>query len=144
MKKATVFIILLFVFAVSTGNIFAESVDLSTPSQYAGGKAVDANSLVGFIINLFVVIGIILSLIFLLYGGVRWVVSGGDKAKVDSARSTIVAAIVGLIIVILAWIIINTVLQLLTGTGLQNFKLPSLPGGVTSASPTPKIPPNTP
>lgn len=102
-----------------------DNIDLTTPGKYAG-TAINANDLVRFIINGLIVVGIVLSLIFLIWGGLRWIMSGGDKAKVDTARGTIVAAIVGLIIVILAWVIINTVLFILTGAGLQNFELPTI------------------
>lgn len=101
------------------------TVAIQAPSTV--GVNTDVNSLIAFIINAIIVVGIVLSLIFLLYGGVRWIMSGGDKAKVDSARSTIVAAIVGLIIVILAYVIINAVLQILTGKNLSGgFTIPSL------------------
>src|ERR1700750_2980295 len=97
---------LLFSFAVQPA--FAQSpipsIIISPPSSI-GGVNVGINELIAFIINAIIVIGIVLSLIFLLYGGIRWILSGGDKGKVDAARSTIVAAIVGLIIVILAYVI---------------------------------------
>lgn len=98
-----------------------------SPPESIGGVNVGINELIAFVINAIIVIGIVLSLVFLLYGGVRWILSGGDKGKVDAARSAIVAAIVGLIIVILAYVIINAVLQVFTGTTLTSgFKIPSL------------------
>lgn len=98
-----------------------------SPPESIGGINVGINELIAFVINAIIVIGIVLSLVFLLYGGVRWILSGGDKGKVDAARSAIVAAIVGLIIVILAYVIINAVLQVFTGTTLTSgFKIPSL------------------
>ncbi len=113
---------------LSSGMAFADvpTIAIAAPNSI-GGVNTDINSLIAFIINAIIVVGIVLSLIFLLYGGVRWILSGGDKGKVDSARSTIVAAIVGLIIVILAYIIINAVLQVLTGKSLNGgFSIPSL------------------
>lgn len=116
---------------LSSGVAFAQNgtvptIAIAAPSS-VGGVNTDINTLIAFIINAIIVLGIVLSLIFLLYGGVRWILSGGDKGKVDSARSTIVAAIVGLIIVILAYIIINAVLQVLTGKSLNGgFTIPSL------------------
>ena len=38
----------------------------------------------------------VLSFIFLVIGGVKYTASGGDKAQVESARQTIIYAIVGL------------------------------------------------
>ncbi len=114
---------------LSSSAAFADTVPtiaIAAPSS-VGGVNTDINTLIAFIINAIIVLGIVLSLIFLLYGGVRWILSGGDKGKVDSARSTIVAAIVGLIIVILAYVIINAVLKVLTGKDLNGgFTIPSL------------------
>lgn len=120
---------------LSSGMAFADippTVAIAPPSSI-GAVNTDINSLIAFVINAIIVLGIVLSLIFLLYGGIRWILSGGDKAKVDSARSTIVAAIVGLIIVILAWVIINAVLQILgAGSLSKGFKIPTLNNATTT------------
>lgn len=51
----------------------------------------------------------VLSLIFLIVGGIQWISSGGDKAKVQGARNRITYAIIGLIVAFLAFAIINLV-----------------------------------
>lgn len=112
----------------SASSVFAQIPSVAiAPPESIGAVNTDINTLIAFVINTIIVVGIVLSLIFLLWGGIRWITSGGDKAKVDSARGTIVAAIVGLIIVILAWVIINAVLQVLgAGSLTAGFKIPSL------------------
>lgn len=42
---------------------------------------------------------------YLLYGGVQWIMSGGDKGKLEEARSKITNGIIGLAIVASAWAI---------------------------------------
>ena len=70
---------------------------------------------------------ILLALIFLIWGGFKWIISGGDKGKVDSARSTIISSLVGLIIVFLSWFIMNMILEFFFGRGLeQGFALPQI------------------
>jgi hypothetical protein len=54
------------------------------------------------------VIGAI-SVIMLIIGGIRYVVSGGDSGAVTSAKNTILYAIVGVIIAILAYAVVNFV-----------------------------------
>ncbi len=66
-----------------------------------------------FLIQAVFVIGIVISIFFLIWGGIKWVMSGGDKAGVESARNHIVAAIVGLIIIAGAYIIISILFQLI-------------------------------
>ncbi|MFZ2199748.1 MAG: hypothetical protein WAV40_03090 [Microgenomates group bacterium] len=40
---------------------------------------------------------------YLIYGGLQWIMSGGDKGKLEEARSKITNGIVGLAIVASAW-----------------------------------------
>ncbi|MBR3176414.1 hypothetical protein IKF25_00365 [Candidatus Saccharibacteria bacterium] len=57
----------------------------------------------------------IISVIMLIYGGLRYVVSGGDSKKVTDAKNTIMYAIIGLIISILAYAIVNFVINAVGG-----------------------------
>lgn len=66
-----------------------------------------------FLIQLLFVLGIIIAIVFLIFGGIRWVISGGDKTAVENARNTIVAAIIGLIIIVGAFFIIGLIFQIL-------------------------------
>lgn len=61
------------------------------------------------------IVGII-SVIMLIYGGLRYVISGGDSKKVTDAKNTILYAIIGLIVSILAFAIVNFVINAITGT----------------------------
>lgn len=69
----------------------------------------DHTTIIRDVINILFVIAGIIALLFLIYGGVRWILSGGDKAKIGEARATLVAAVTGLIITFLAFFIINLV-----------------------------------
>ena len=71
------------------------------------------------------IIAAVISLFFLIYGGIRWILSGGDKTKVTEARGTIVAALVGLIITFLAYFILSIVLGFF-GLNVSNLQLPTL------------------
>lgn len=56
------------------------------------------------------VIGAI-SVIMLVWGGLRYILSGGDSKKITDAKNTILYAIVGLIIAFLSYAIIGFVLN---------------------------------
>jgi len=47
----------------------------------------------------------------ILYAGFQWMTAGGNEDKVSSAKKIISAAVVGLIIILLAWAIVNFVLK---------------------------------
>lgn len=49
------------------------------------------------------------AVIMLIIGGIRYVVSGGDQSAVTSAKNTILYAIVGIIVALLAYGIVNFV-----------------------------------
>ena len=56
------------------------------------------------------VIGAI-SVVMIIVGGIKYVVSGGDQKAVTDAKSTIMYAVVGLVISIMAYAIVNFVLS---------------------------------
>lgn len=51
-----------------------------------------------------------ISVIMLIWGGLRYITSGGDSKKITDAKNTILYAIIGLVIAVLAFAIINFVL----------------------------------
>lgn len=78
---------------------------------------VQPSGLIAVGLNVAFVMGILLALAYLVYGGIFWLQSGGDKTKLDKARRTIIYAIVGLIVMSLAAVVVNTILVAL---GIRN------------------------
>src|SRR6266700_3103059 len=71
----------------------------SSASQFSKLCNLNANNIggiVGAAVAFILVAAALIALFFLIWGGIRWIMSAGDKAKVDSARQTITAAIIGL------------------------------------------------
>lgn len=104
----------------------AINAGISAPSQALTG--VDIGSVPQFLVTLLLIIGIVIAVVFLIYGGIKWILSGGDSKQVESARNHIVAALIGLIIVIGAFVILNFVFQIL-GVGpvdLSKLRIPTL------------------
>ena len=60
------------------------------------------------------IVGII-AVIMLIWGGIRYVLSGGDSKKVTDAKNTILYAIIGLIISFLAYAIVHFIITALPG-----------------------------
>lgn len=61
------------------------------------------------VIRFILVVAFVIAFVMLLIGGVRWILAGGDEKAVASARSTITAALIGLVIVLVAYAIIRLV-----------------------------------
>lgn len=62
------------------------------------------------IVNVLLFVIAAIAVIMLIIGGIRYVVSGGDQSAVTSAKNTILYAIVGIIVAILAYAAVNFVL----------------------------------
>ena len=61
------------------------------------------------IIQLILIIAFVIAFIMLIIGGLRWILAGGDEKSVEKARNTITAALIGLVIVLVAYAIIRIV-----------------------------------
>ena len=64
-------------------------------------------------LNLFVLVGLILAVILIIYSGIQWATSQGDKTKVQDARNRLTYSIVGMLVIVLAFVIVRTVLVLI-------------------------------
>jgi hypothetical protein len=52
-----------------------------------------------------------LAVLFIVIGGFRYIISGGDPQDAAQAKNTIIYAVVGLIVSIAAWAIVSFVLK---------------------------------
>ena len=86
----------------------------------------DLAGIIGAAVTFIFFVAVIVALFYLLFGAVRWVFSGGDKAAIESARGTIVAAIVGLIILFLTFLLINVLLGFFN-VNVGDFNITPLP-----------------
>ncbi len=76
----------------------------------------DIGGVIGNAIGIAIIIAAVLALIYLIWGGISWITSGGDKTALEGARGRITNAIVGLIVVVAAWAIFQFVLNFLGGS----------------------------
>lgn len=107
--------------SVATVPMVAESVSAQTIKDGADAAKADGqssnlfgdNGIFKVITNaaLFVIGAI--SVLMLIYGGVRYTISGGDSKAVTDAKNTILYAIIGIIVALLAYAIVNFVLSAL-------------------------------
>lgn len=100
----------------------AQAVDPSTKTDVCEGIAVsgnqcnstsgsEINNLVADIVNILSWVVGIAAVIMLIVGGLKYVMSAGDSNATKSAKDTILYAIVGLVIAVLAQGIVRFVLQ---------------------------------
>jgi hypothetical protein len=76
-----------------------------------GGGSGAVNNVIRQVVNILSSIVGVVAVIMIIWGGFKYVTSGGDSANVSGAKSTILYAIVGLIVVALAQAIVRFVLD---------------------------------
>lgn len=86
----------------------------------------DFGKVLGQLVTLAFIVAVVIALAFLIYGGIRWMVSGGDKTALEEARNHIVASVVGLVIVFLVYFVLNLIIQFFTGQSITNITIPTL------------------
>ncbi len=93
------------------------------PGETTGGEA--AGKLIGSLVGAIFIFSFLFAFVYLLLGAFNWITSGGDKAKLESARDMITQAVVGIIIVGAAWAIANLVGNFL-GLDLKALPIPTI------------------
>jgi cytochrome bd-type quinol oxidase subunit 2 len=132
MKKSIKSTLTKYAIAVSTGATLISGRVLAVGNGTTGGIQGGANAARGDgqpsdlfgnsgiftqITNTILFIVGALSVIMLIYGGLRYIISGGDSKKVTDAKNTIMYAIIGLIIAVLSYAIINFVIRAFADQG---------------------------
>ncbi|HSX08471.1 MAG TPA: pilin [Candidatus Saccharimonadales bacterium] len=103
-----------------TGNLScgvslnANTGDCSNDSTTGAGKV---QGIVTDMINIFSLVVGIISVIMIIYGGFKYITSGGDSGNITGAKNTIIYAVIGLVIVALAQFIVQFVLNKVTTAG---------------------------
>ncbi len=88
-----------------------QSTDKCTTGTDGQDPSTKVNDLITQIINVFSVVVGIVAVIMIIYGGFKYITSGGDSNNITGAKNTILYAIIGLIIVALAQFIVRFVLS---------------------------------
>ncbi|PJA92486.1 MAG: hypothetical protein CO133_02940, partial [Candidatus Komeilibacteria bacterium CG_4_9_14_3_um_filter_37_5] len=58
-----------------------------------------------------------LFLILVIISGIQWMTAGGNTDKINKARQRLINSVIGLGIVLVAWVIVYTILDLINTVG---------------------------
>lgn len=91
-----------------------EIIDIQTPATQGNffGYTCVAN-LVSNLASLALTAGGIIFFVLLVWGGLEWLTSGGDKGKTETAQKRISSALIGLVILVTSWALYQLVLSVL-------------------------------
>ena len=106
---------------LSTSRVLASALSVQDGANAARAEGMPSeligdNGVFSRLTNTILLIVGLISVIMLVYGGLRYILSGGDSKKVTDAKNTILYAIIGLIISLLAYAIVHFVLNSVVGS----------------------------
>ena len=91
-------------------NILAQSATtIKFPKAIEETKFNSLNGVFSEIISILLIVAGGLAVIAILYSGIMYITAGADQAKAETAKKNLVWAIVGLLIISLAYVIIELV-----------------------------------
>jgi len=97
-----------------------------------GGDPIQGlGKLIGWGINIFIIIAGMFLLLYLFLGAFDWITSGGEKEKITKAQNKLTNALIGMVLVFAVLIVFNVLAGQLLGivdttNGGFNLKLPTL------------------
>lgn len=91
-------------------RIAASNGMINVNGNLAGGSGNDLkNAVIGIINGVVGVLGLV-AVVVIIIGGINYMTSSGDAAKVKKAKDTILYGVIGLVICVLAFAIVNFVI----------------------------------
>lgn len=103
---------------------FTALADLPTPGcgQLQGVRCdvTGPNDLIIKAINILLGVAALVAVLFLVIGGFRYITSAGNDEQAKAGRKTIINALIGLVVVILAYVIVSAVNKTVSSSGTAN------------------------
>lgn len=134
-KKAILMVVVFLLFSIITEIALASTasspdLQLQVPI-FSYSKATDIAQYISRIYEFALFVLVPIAIVVVIYGGFRWVTSGGDMGRIGEAKKYISGAVLGLILAILSYIVLSMLgLTSLTAPGVQN-----IPSGGAPPSP---------
>jgi len=111
----------------------AEKLENPVLDGFLKGAGVDEapdafGSVLRTFIEILILVGIIAFIFHFLLGGIKWITSQGEEGKVKEARDQVTQALIGLVIVFVAFAIAKLI-EVVFGVDIQNLSVPSFVPG---------------
>ena len=89
--------------------VYAQAINITPGGQFAGLNDITIANIISALIVLVLVIAALIFFFMLVWGGIRYITSGGDKTKTEQARNRITNALVGLAIVAASYAVMRLI-----------------------------------
>ena len=110
--------------ALAQGLVPCDEVDYATGQPRPDGDPLNCNfqallKLLGNILDWFVMISVPVATGLIVYAGMQMILKPDDPAKRSKAKSIMTTAVIGLVAILAAYLIIDTILSELTGDDIK-------------------------
>lgn len=92
-------------------NAFDRGCSGSGGTTICKARRESENGLIQNLISILLFAGGVVSIVMIIAGGIKYATSNGDPSRITSAKNTVMYAVVGLVISILAFTIVNFVVS---------------------------------
>lgn len=130
-KKILMMLVLtVFISMITPAPTFAQTANWQSEGSVCVYKGSDVATiqglqcLIGNILMVFVTLIGIIGFVMMIFAAFRMMISGGDSKGMDSARKTMTYAVIGLVVALSAYFIVNIISQFTGIDTLLNFTIP--------------------
>lgn len=104
----------------TSGNVQGglEEIKNQFPSQSEIAQSQTVGDLIISVIRILIGLLFAITVLFIILGGYQYVTSAGNEEQAKKGRKTLIYAIIGLVVVILSYVIVNTVSGAVDSTNL--------------------------
>ena len=103
-------------------SFIVRAADFIDPTGEQPAQIKDLEAVFSNLVNTLLGFGAIILFVMLIVGGFRYLTAGGDPKAVEAARGTLSSAITGIVIVVLAFLILQFI-QNFTGANVTEFRV---------------------
>jgi len=93
--------------------------------QFTPLNDITIEGLISAAITISLVVASVLFVFNLITGGIKFIISGGDKERTENAKRQLVNALIGIFVVFTSWALLNFASQFF-GINLLSFEIPTL------------------
>ncbi|MBL8029733.1 MAG: hypothetical protein JNN11_00605 [Candidatus Doudnabacteria bacterium] len=72
------------------------------------------SGLIKLVINWMLALAGLIAVLFLIIGGFWYITSAGNEEQAEKGKGTVINAIIGIVIIVLSWVIVNVVSRLVS------------------------------
>lgn len=98
---------------------------LRPTGQFENLQNVSFSSIVSAVVTLLLIVSLLAFFFMFMFGGIKFIISGGNKEKTDTATRQIKNAFIGLFIVFSSWAIVQ-IISTVYGIDLLLIEIPSV------------------